>query len=121
MKKPVKPSKLYNEFSKLARDEQEQALEFVTALSSARKTAKEKPAGMGPEAPDMLEMLDELGIEITRLNFLYDLTSFIDPNSFRFTGTGASGFNLFIEERLEALRRISKGLYSGYKNLRAKR
>lgn len=95
MKKPVRLSKLSSEFSKLAPDEQEQTLEFVTDLRSARKIAEEELAETETEVPDMLELIDELGIEITRLNFLYDFTSFIDPDNFRFTGSGASGLNLF--------------------------
>jgi hypothetical protein len=116
MKRRSKLSKLNSQFSKLTPDEQEQALKFVAALGSARKEAEEQQAGAEPEVPNMLDLIDELNVEIMRLNLLYDFTSYVDPDTFRFTSGGATGLNLFIGERLDALRRISKGIYSSYKS-----
>lgn len=118
MKKRVKLLKLNTRFSKHSPDEQEQAMKFVVALGSAGKEAEEQGTGAEPEVPDMLDLIDELGEEIIRLNLLYDFTSYIDPDIFRFTKGGAAGLHLFIEERLNALRRISEGIYSSYKSSR---
>jgi hypothetical protein len=116
MKKRGKLPELNSRFSKLAPDEQAQALKFVATMESARKEAEEERAGAESEVPNMLDLIDELGEEIMRLNLLYDFTSYIDPDTFRFTSGGATGLNLFIGERLDALRRISEGIYATYKS-----